>query len=78
MSQSDKTQQQLIDSIRKTKTGTAKSPATGTASKSTPAAKPATQSKPAPRSKRAATPPRAAATPSGSDPFQWGRRVWPD
>lgn len=72
MSQSDKTQQQLIDSIRKTKTGTAKSPAAGTASKSTPAAKPATQSKPAPRAKR------AAATPSGSDPFQWGRRVWPD
>jgi hypothetical protein len=78
MSQSDKTQQQLIDSIRKTKTAAGKSPTTGTASKTTPAAKPAAQSKPAPRAKRATTPPAAAATPSGSDPFQLGRRVWPD
>jgi hypothetical protein len=62
MTGSDKTQQKLIDSIRKTKSAAAKSP------EAAQSAEPA---------KRAA-PPRSTPVSQGSDPYQSGRRVWPD
>ncbi len=66
MTDQDKTQEKLLDSIRKTKQAVAKSPST---------AKPAAPSKSA--AKRPA-PSRAAPVQRRSDPYQSGRRVWPD
>ena len=68
MTGSDKTQQKLIDSIRKTKSAAAKSPEAtrpAEAAAAEPAAKPA-------------APPRPTPVSQGSDPYQSGQRVWPD
>ena len=70
MTGSDKTQQKLIDSIRKTKSAAAKSPeATRPAEAAEPAAKPAA---------KPAAPPRPTPVSQGSDPYQSDQRVWPD
>jgi len=69
MSETDKTGDKLVASIRKTKAGAAK-PAQAAPARS---AKPTTRArarKPAPKSRRTAS--------DNADPFTWGRRVWPD
>ncbi|KPK38617.1 MAG: hypothetical protein AMJ69_07985 [Gammaproteobacteria bacterium SG8_47] len=76
MSQSDKTQQKLIDSIRKTKTGAAKAPAPQASTKPTQPAKSAPATKAAAPAKRA--PERATPASPSADPYRLGRRVWPD
>jgi hypothetical protein len=62
MNTSDKTREKLVESMRKTKAGTAgKTPARSKSTGRTRAVK-----KP------------AAKAPVGVDPYQRGRRVWPD
>ena len=81
MSSTDKTRQKLMDSMRKTKAGsTSKSgtpksdtKASSSAAQSKPAAKPA--AKPAPAKRK---PARQPVKKGGGDPYQVGRRVWPD
>ena len=71
MSETDKTGDKLVASIRKTKAGAAK-PAQAAPARS---AKPTTRArarKPAPKSRRTAT-----AT-GNVDPYSCGGRVWPD
>lgn len=65
MTDTGKTEQKLIDSIRKTKA------AAGAAS--APAAAPEKPAAPAPKRAQA-----AAETQVAADPYQSGRRVWPD
>ncbi|MGB5301494.1 MAG: hypothetical protein WBN08_18980 [Thiogranum sp.] len=79
MSTTDKTRQQLVDSMRKTKAGAAGKTAAGSNSPR-PVKKTARTTK-----KAAATPAakRSAKTAAGSrpemrDPYRAGRRVWPD
>ncbi|MDJ0862010.1 MAG: hypothetical protein QNJ87_04975 [Gammaproteobacteria bacterium] len=61
MTTTDKTGEQLVQSIRKTKaTGTTRSRTT------------------APRSSEKAKPAVADTAPATADPYQHGRRVWPD
>ena len=72
MSERDRTQQKLIDSIRKTKSAAAKSSAP---SKLT---KPVTSEKQPAATKRASPKPKVAPARGTVDPYRSGRRVWPD
>jgi hypothetical protein len=81
MSTADKTKQQLLDSMRKSKSGAARKPAAGTRAKTT---KKATTRR-APAKKAAAKrPARAAASmpavtwQASDDPYQSHGRIWPD
>jgi hypothetical protein len=79
MSNTDKTGEKLLQTIRDTKaagtpSGTARTTRKRTATrKATP--KPAAATRPQPAATTAAAPTPAA---SGADPYQAGRRVWPD
>lgn len=87
MSDTDKTGKRLVDSIRKTKAGSAT--AAAQSAKDDTAAKPAaskpataaTKKTPASTPRRAATRKTPAKTKSSTekqDPFQAARRIWPD
>lgn len=81
MSDKDKTGDKLVASIRKTRAGATKKAAarktSGTAADSTPRKQAAP--KPAATKSRPAAKTAKASVPSGTaDPFQYGRRVWPD
>lgn len=77
MTTTDKTRQTLVDSMRKTK---------GTATEEAPVKKKRVAKKKAATAKKtkAVSPAKEMAmntekqTPKGSDPFQAGRRIWPD
>ena len=82
MSDTDKTREKLLSSIRKTKAGAT--------AKTEPAPEPAKPAQPSTPARRSATP-KAASTKSRAsrsqrapqrqdttDPYQGGRRVWPD
>jgi len=76
MSTTDKTRQQLVDSMRETKAAAASKK---TAGNKTP--RPATRA--AKTTKKAASPASSAKVEAGSgtetpDPYRVGRRVWPD
>lgn len=83
MSSTDKTRQKLMASMRKTKAGSGSS-----ASQAATGKKTATKSAPKTARKAAATPGKAGAgktardkakpRPVVADPYQGGRRVWPD
>ena len=90
MTNSDKTRQKLVNSMRKSKDAAAKKPAQkADAAMATPAPrKYSKKSKsaaaaPAPAAARSRSPSRpqsalAAVRPGSGDPYQYGRRVWPD
>ena len=69
MSETDKTSDKLVASIRKTKAGAAK-PARAAPAKKTARPSSAKSSTPAAKSKRTAQ--------GNDDPFSCGGRVWPD
>lgn len=75
MTTTDKTRQKLVDSMRKTKAGAGSE----SADSSKPASSAGSRAKPrktGSKSKsKTSTPP---ARPDGGDPYQVGRRVWPD
>ena len=75
MTSSDKTRQKLVDSMRKTKAASG--------SESADSSKPATSagSRAKPRKTGSKTKSKTSTTPArpnGGDPYQVGRRVWPD
>jgi len=80
MSTADKTKQQLLDSMRKSKSGAARKPAAATRAKTTRkpptrrAAKPAAPKRPA----AAGTSMPSITRQVSSDPFQGSGRIWPD
>jgi hypothetical protein len=80
MSSTDKTRQKLMESMRKTKAGSASKSDTTTTKSDTKASSSASQSKPAAKPAAAKRKPaaRKPAPKSGGDPYQAGRRVWPD
>lgn len=71
MSEADKTGEKLVASMRRTKAGAG--PASGAAKKPT-----AASTRKAAPGKSAARKSKPAPAASGSDPYQSGRRVWPD
>lgn len=75
MSTNDKTGEKLLDSMRKTKAAAADKPAPSQGESQPPQKK---ESKP--QSKKKAEPKRTTGGGQrrGNDPFQSGRRVWPD
>jgi len=77
MSSTDKTRQKLMESMRKTKAGSAsKSDTTTTSeSKASSAGQSKAAAKPAPAKRK---PARKPVPKTGGDPYQAGRRVWPD
>jgi hypothetical protein len=79
MTSKDKTADQLVASIRKSKTGTVaqKNPARRTAKK-TPARGAAMPAAATPGKTAARTPARATGSETGSGVYSHGRRVWPD
>jgi hypothetical protein len=82
MTTADKTKQKLLDSMRKSKSGTARKPAAGTRAKTTqkttarraPAKKAAAPKRPAP----AETSMPAVTRQVSDDPYQSHGRIWPD
>ena len=86
MSTTDKTGEKLLASIRKTKAGGSSPANTGGSSGGTTTVRPtATKRKTAPKSRAKAVPAPAVkrATPASvekepADPYQAGRRIWPD
>lgn len=84
MSDTDKTRDKLLSSIRKTKAGAAaKSEEPGQAKATSRIAKPAAAdtpqaAKPATPRSGQRKPRRPAEQPGSDDPYQKGRRVWPD
>ena len=79
MSTTDKTRQQLVDSMRKTKAGAAGKTAAGSNSPRPVKKTAGTTKKPAatPAAKRSAKT-EAGSRPEMRDPYRAGRRVWPD
>lgn len=79
MTTKDKTADQLVASIRKSKTGTVaqKNQARST-SKQTPARGAAKPAAAMPKKTAARTPARAAGSETGSGGYSHGHRVWPD
>lgn len=77
MSTTDKTGDQLANTIRKAKTGPTESPAPA---KTAAPAKKVAAKKAAPAKKKTASPAakKATATKQVADSLQFGRRVWPD
>ena len=80
MSDNEKTRQKLVDTMRRTKVSATKkaAPKTKVEAKKEPATKPAPAAKKAPVKKAQ---PKAAAkvtSPVAVDPYQSGRRIWPD
>lgn len=73
MSNTDNTRDKLVASMRKTKAGKTSTPAAG--GKKTAMRKVAT--KPQAASRPAAKPTGKSAA-AGTDPYQAGRRIWPD
>jgi hypothetical protein len=75
MNTSDETGEKLVQSIRKTKTSASANPSRASRSKASAGTSPATETKPvAARKARAPSKPAVEST----DPYQNGRRVWPD
>ena len=80
MTTADKTKQQLLDSMRKSKSGAARKPAAATRAKTT-------RKTPTRRAAKPAAPKRPAAVEAvmsaitrqvSSDPYQSSGRIWPD
>ena len=80
MSSTDKTRQKLMDSMRKTKAGSASKSDTPTTKSDTKTSSNAGQTKPAAKPAAARRKPaaRQQVRKGGGDPYQVGRRVWPD
>lgn len=80
MSTNDKTGDQLANTIRKAKTGTAATQATASAAKPAAPVKKAPAKKAAPAKKKAARPAakNTEAPQPASGSFKHSRRVWPD
>ena len=76
MSGTEDTRDKLVASMRKTKAGS-NTPSAPAAKKAAPASKKTTSRK-APAKSPAARKPAAKAAAAGADPYQAGRRVWPD
>jgi len=79
MSSTDKTRQQLVDSMRKTKAAAASKKTTGnkTPRPATRAAKASKKTASTTTGKRSAKV-EAGSRPGTPDPYRVGRRVWPD
>lgn len=84
MSDTEKTRQKLMDTIRRTKAGAAGTPEEApqaAAEKPAPAAKPKAakpKAKPSPKPAAKSAPAKKSAGGSQADAYQSGRRVWPD
>jgi len=75
MNTSDKTGEKLVQSIRQTKTSGSANPSRASRTKASTGTSAATETKSAPARKARA--PRKPAV-ERTDPYQSGRRVWPD